>query len=88
MIDTVVLAGNSFSVEDGRELNGNELKGWDRKAETDAQLAWIEATLRNSSAPYLVVAGHYPVHSICEHGPTAALVDHLQPLLEQYNVTA
>ena len=40
------------------------------------------------SAPYLVAAGHFPVYSIAEHGPTKCLVDRLRPLLQQYKATA
>ncbi len=40
-----------------------------------------------STADYLVVVGHYPVWSVCEHGPTTLLVDRLKPLLEQYKAT-
>lgn len=40
------------------------------------------------SAPYLLVAGHYPVYSISEHGPTQCLIDRLKPLLYQYRASA
>ena len=52
----------------------------------DAQLEWLERTLAASTAQYLVVAGHYPIYSICEHGPTPDLVERVKPLLEQYKV--
>ena len=87
MIDTVVLSGNS-DLDDGTELDGDQLPGPESMDAADAQLAWIETTLSNSNAKYLVVGGHYPVYSICEHGPTAMLQDQLKPLLEQYNVSA
>ena len=93
MIDTVVLAGNSDvrDPETGEvleELGGDRLPGPADKQRAQTQMEWLEATLKNSTAEYLVVAGHYPVWSICEHGPTSFLVDHIKPMLETYGVTA
>ena len=57
------------------------------QALADDQWTWIQQTLANSTADYLWVTGHYPVWSVCEHGPTYELVLALKPLLEQYKVT-
>jgi hypothetical protein len=46
----------------------------------------IENTLAASTADFLIVGGHYPVWSVCEHGPTTVLVNQLKPLLEKYKV--
>ena len=35
-----------------------------------AQVAWVDSVLADSTADYIVVSGHHPVYSICEHGPT------------------
>lgn len=94
MIDTVVLSGNS---EEGKglrgytgELNGNELKGPADVHAANTQLQWIESTLKSSSsdADYILVAGHYPMYSICEHGPTSNLIHQLKPLFLKYRVSA
>ena len=99
MIDTIILAGNNdYFVHGGKilsSLSGAALHRLFKKSASDemreaqqAQLAWIEDTLRASTAPYIVVGGHYPVWSICGHGPTTTLIHELKPLLEKYKVTA
>ena len=52
------------------------------------QFDWIEQELNKSysnNALYTIVAGHYPVYSICKHGNTPSLVKYLEPLLKKYN---
>jgi tartrate-resistant acid phosphatase type 5 len=87
MLDTVVLSGNS-DLEDGTELDGKDLPGPASTEDAQSQLEWLEQTLSASRSKYLVVTGHYPVHSICEHGPTPQLIEDVQPMLEKYNVSA
>ena len=93
MIDTVTLAGVGHAKDEvtGEYFtpDGDALPGPADQEVADAQWTWIEAQMEAASdADYLIVAGHYPVYSICEHGPTSTLVDQLKPLLEKYNATA
>lgn len=85
MIDTVVFSGMSYH----DELTDEFVKptGPVDAAAAESQLAWVNDTLRESKADYIWVAGHYPVWSVCSHGPTSSLVKNLKPLLEQYDVT-
>ena len=59
-----------------------------RKSAAVDQLDWIEATLMESSADWLIVLGHYPVFSGGEHGSTMSLVNQVRPMLEKYQVDA
>ena len=86
-IDTVVLSGDSSHPETAQELPGHLYPGPADAAAAETQMQWLEATLAASTADYIVVGGHYPVYSICEHGSTASLIATVKPLLEKYGVT-
>jgi tartrate-resistant acid phosphatase type 5 len=51
-------------------------------------LDWIDSTLAAASARsnWLVVAGHYPIYSMGEHGDDSYLVNDLLPILKEHNV--
>ncbi|XP_063305595.1 tartrate-resistant acid phosphatase type 5 [Pelobates fuscus] len=82
LIDTVTLCGNSDDF-----LLGQPEGPADEKVAVE-QLQWLEEKLRGSKEQYLLVAGHYPVWSVAEHGPTHCLIKHVEPLFKKYNVTA
>ena len=92
MLDTVMLAGQS-QVKDpsggaDKDLRGVDLPGPENKADAESQLKWLEDTLKASTADYLIVAGHYPIYSVGEHGGTPYLDKHVKPLLLKHNVSA
>ncbi|HSY17762.1 MAG TPA: tartrate-resistant acid phosphatase type 5 family protein [Candidatus Acidoferrales bacterium] len=53
-----------------------------------AQVAWFEAALKASTAPWKIVIAHHPVYSGGQHGDTPYIVKHILPLLEKYGVQA
>jgi len=53
-----------------------------------AQIAWLDAALAKSKAPWKIVFGHHPVHTGGEHGDAQDLNVHLKPLLEKHGVQA
>ena len=71
-IDTVIVAGMSYK----DEATGEFIEGEEHPAQRllQSQLGWLEDTLKASTADYLWVAGHYPVYSHCQHGPTLKLI--------------
>lgn len=87
MIDTVVFSG---IIDDKETCARNssrcqlDFPGPASKTLYDTQMSWLKETLANSTADHLIVAGHYPVYSVAEHGPTPELISDLKPLLEKY----
>jgi acid phosphatase len=79
-LDTTPMAQAS----DDRKVSGNELKHQD----LDRQIAWLDAALAASSAPWKIVVGHHPVYSDGIHGDTPYVIKHVLPLLEKYQVPA
>lgn len=79
MIDAVVLAGECDAPPTGGDPPNH--------AEAQKEWAWIEKTLASSDSDFLVVVGHYPVWSVCGHGPCNVMRDRLRPLLKQANAS-
>ncbi len=82
MLDTIMLCGNSDDFVDEKP------RGPLRAVDANRQLTWLQERLARSKADFLLVAGHYPVWSVSEHGPTECLLKRLHPLLNKYNATA
>mmetsp|Transcript_65606 Transcript_65606/g.137136 ORF Transcript_65606/g.137136 Transcript_65606/m.137136 type:complete len:342 (-) Transcript_65606:143-1168(-) len=87
MIDTVLLSGQSHDSE-GNSLPGTQYPGPANISVAEAQWDWINRTLSSSDADFLIVGGHFPVWSICEHGPTPLLQQRLKPMLEAASASA
>ncbi|KAI6171051.1 Tartrate-resistant acid phosphatase type 5 [Aphelenchoides bicaudatus] len=93
-IDTIVLCGQTIDV-DGKTLfnwvtaNFKVPEKPEKKHEKMAveQWKWLEQQLKESTADYIFVSGHYPVYTIASRG-TKCLINKLDPLMRKYNVTA
>jgi tartrate-resistant acid phosphatase type 5 len=86
MIDTILMCGNSgFDWETDKTP---KFKSAHEARQSDSYWEWLEDELiASQDYPYVLVAGHFPVWSIAEHGPTKCLVDRLRPLLHKYKVS-
>ncbi|CAB9524202.1 Tartrate-resistant acid phosphatase type 5 [Seminavis robusta] len=94
LIDTVDLVESAFLLEPNATAKSESL--WDtwvrsplgftteKEPPTTKQWQWLQKSLSDSTADYILVGGHYPVFSQGMHGPTKELVQHLKPLLEEY----
>jgi hypothetical protein len=92
MIDTVQIAGHRCHGPGYESLTTADyfdpLPGPLNLAQASTTLSWIDHVLSQSDADYLLVAGHFPIYSACSHGNTEYLVEHLDPMLKNYGVTA
>jgi len=94
MIDTVTMCGGQQDLEFCQRHNiplsecKLEITGPSDSDSAQEEWDWLKQELEQSTADFLIVAGHYPVYSIAEHGPTPCLVEQLEPWLLEYNVTA
>ena len=82
-IDTIDLSGNNENLAEDDPHYHDPLPPKPR-GDAQEQWTWIEQQLVASTADHIVVAGHYPVYSVCSHGNTGNLIDNLKPMLEQY----
>jgi len=83
LLDTIDLCGANAAVTEDEPGYFDPLPH--RVKGDNAQWAWLEDALSKSTANYILVGGHYPIYSVCEHGPDATLINELLPLLKQYN---
>lgn len=82
MLDTITLCGNCD------DFLGELPAEPPQSLEAQRQLEWVAQRMALSKADFLLVAGHYPVWSVSEHGPTRCLLERLLPLLRKHNATA
>lgn len=82
MIDTITMCGNTDDFGHGQPEGPEDLEL------SNKQLQWLKEKLKAAKSEFVVVAGHFPVWSVAEHGPTHCLVKHLHPLLQKYQATA
>jgi len=56
------------------------------QSKSDAQLLWLEQTLMNSKADWLIVIGHYNMYTGGWHGSNRNLINMLKPIFIKYQV--
>jgi acid phosphatase len=56
------------------------------QSKSDSQLAWLEETLINSTADWLIVTGHYNMYTGGWHGSNRNLINMLKPIFINYKV--
>lgn len=69
------------------EMFEQATRGHIERHESVRQIAWLEAELRRSRAPWKIVMGHHPIYS-GGHGDSPELIAQVAPLLERYGVQA
>ena len=78
---------NECDTQPHRELLTAAHLGYESKNDWshDNEWQWLRNEISSSNASYLLVAGHYPIYSCAEHGPTYSLVEELKPMLLESN---
>eukprot|EP00930_Biecheleria_cincta_P019740 TRINITY_DN15001_c0_g1_i1.p1 TRINITY_DN15001_c0_g1~~TRINITY_DN15001_c0_g1_i1.p1 ORF type:complete len:425 (-),score=76.54 TRINITY_DN15001_c0_g1_i1:227-1435(-) len=69
---------DTMVLSEGRPQRGERQEHW----------LWLQETLREASADWVMVFGHHPVFSSGKHGDASRLVRDLNPLLHQFGVDA
>ncbi|XP_062460177.1 tartrate-resistant acid phosphatase type 5 [Pezoporus occidentalis] len=83
LLDTVLLCGGGSDSDDGYPAAPRERAG------AEAQLEWLRRRLVAAERDrFVLVAGHYPLWSAGEHGPSACLRRLVRPLLRRHRVSA
>ena len=73
---------NCLLSEDGESFDlGCPPRSEAELARAAAHEEWLRRTLDGAAHDWVIVAGHYPIWSVAEHGPTPALVEELRPYL-------
>jgi len=87
LIDTVQLCDMNQAADESVAgyFDPLPVKSKDFSTASTEQWTWIENEMAASKADYLLVGGHFPVYSVCQHGPTQTLIENLKPLLDKYN---
>jgi 3',5'-cyclic AMP phosphodiesterase CpdA len=60
------------------DTNGN--------ADFKTQLAWLDAELSNSKAPWKIVYGHHPIYASGVYGSNPAFIQAFTPIFQKHNV--
>ncbi|CAD5113052.1 DgyrCDS2249 [Dimorphilus gyrociliatus] len=50
------------------------------------QVSWLDETLEQASADWVIVAAHHPVYSSGHHGSDFGMIDDVRPILLKHNV--
>jgi 3',5'-cyclic AMP phosphodiesterase CpdA len=82
-VEAFALPGRWYAMEIEHAL----IVGLDSNLVDDpAQLAWLEATLRHATLPWVIVMMHHPAYSAGYHGSTAAVQAAWVPIFEEHGV--
>ncbi|XP_033927983.1 tartrate-resistant acid phosphatase type 5 [Melopsittacus undulatus] len=88
LLDTVLLCGGTDDFTSGPVNGPGPGPGPGAAPTASAQLRWLQRRLSAAAGDrFVLVAGHYPLWSAGEHGPSECLYRSLRPLLRRNRVT-